>query len=255
MKIPQTIEVSVSAMIDNEHNPRHITDEGMTLLVNSILTLPKMLYLRPTVADDSNTPLGGNMRTRALKHISTLKIADIKHLLESTVKYQRLNAARRKELVSFWDEWLMRPVIPVLYASTLEPDEVQEFIVKDNTAYGKWDIDMLANEFDTAELLDIDPELLPQSARDALAAANGEDGDPMSNSDTKLIQQMTFTLSDLQADALKLSLAYIKDKNADRIEYIDGNKNTDGNALSIIIQQWKDKIAQTEYPAIKNGNE
>lgn len=249
MKIPQTIEVSVAAMQENEHNPRHITDGNFDLLVKSILTLPKMMYLRPTVADDANRPLGGNMRTRAQKYIASLNIDQIKVLLESTVKYKRLPDDRRCELVAFWDEWLMRPVVPVLYASVINPDEVQEFIIKDNTAYGEWDIDVLANEFDTEGLLDIDPELLPQSARDALAAANGEDVNPddlddgfsLPSGDKQPIQQMTFTLSDMQADALKLAIAEIKDDNPDLVKFMNGNKNTNGNALSIILRQWEEQ--------------
>lgn len=69
------------------------------------------------------------------------------------------------------------PTVPTLYASELDEDEQQQFIIKDNLSFGTFDIDMLANEYDIAAIIDdgFDIDLLPKSAIEALAAANGID--------------------------------------------------------------------------------
>jgi parB domain protein nuclease len=187
IKLPQTVEVSIDSMQENANNPRHITTENMELLVKSILTLPKMLYLRPIVADDRNTPLGGNMRVQALKNIKGMEFEGAAKILEGTVKFQKLDDARRQDLLAYWQAWMMRPVVPVLYASTLAPDEIQEFIIKDNTAYGDWDLEALANNFDLEELCEIDPELLTQTDIDALGTDAGDGDNPESRYTKKIM--------------------------------------------------------------------
>lgn len=173
MKIPSIIEIPIGEMLVNEHNPRTISPSRMDDLIVSILTLPKMLYLRPTVASDDNIPLGGNMRTEALRQLSKLTFPDIVTRLEHSVEYQHRTPATQVETREFWRLWVQNPVNPVIRASELDPDEVRSFIIKDNTAFGEYDVDMLANEFDVEELLAIDPDLLPQSAADATAIENG----------------------------------------------------------------------------------
>ena len=74
-----------------------------------------MLELRPIVVNDDMVVLGGNMRLKALKHLG-LKEA------------------------------------PIIKASDLTDDQQRQFIIKDNAGFGDWDWDMLANEWDTAEL-------------------------------------------------------------------------------------------------------
>ena len=161
MKIPSIIEIPIGEMLVNEHNPRTISPSRMDDLIVSILTLPKMLYLRPTVASDDNIPLGGNMRTEALRQLSKLTFPDIVTRLEHSVEYQHRTPATQVETREFWRLWVQNPVNPVVRASELDPDEVRSFIIKDNTAFGEYDVDMLANEFDVEELLAIDPDLLP----------------------------------------------------------------------------------------------
>jgi DNA modification methylase len=99
----------------NPNNPRTIKDVKFKKLVESIRTFPKMLELRPIVVNDDMVVLGGNMRLKACKE------AGIKE-------------------------------VPVIKASDLTEDEQRQFIIKDNVGFGDWDWDMLANEWDVAEL-------------------------------------------------------------------------------------------------------
>jgi DNA modification methylase len=99
----------------NPNNPRTIKDAKFKRLVESIRTFPKMLELRPIVVNDDMIVLGGNMRLKACKE------AGIKE-------------------------------VPVIKASDLSEDEQRQFIIKDNVGFGDWDWDMLANEWDVAEL-------------------------------------------------------------------------------------------------------
>lgn len=107
--------VKISDIKSNPNNPRVIKDEKFEKLCNSIKEFPKMLELRPIVVNDDMVVLGGNMRLKALKHLG-LKEA------------------------------------PIIKASDLTDDQQRQFIIKDNAGFGEWDWDMLANEWDTAEL-------------------------------------------------------------------------------------------------------
>lgn len=171
--IPQTVLVPVGAMKVNEHNPRTISPENMTRLIQDILVNPKMLFLRPTVATDDNIPLGGNMRTEGLRQIAKMTGDEIVKVLERSVTYQRRQPETKKYILAFWRDWLPEPVSPVVYASTLDPDEIRSFIILDNTAFGQYDTDILANEFDADELLEIDPDILAPSIAAGVGVSDG----------------------------------------------------------------------------------
>lgn len=50
----------------NKKNPRTISADKFKKLINSLLSLPKMLEIRPIAVDGKGVALGGNMRFRAL---------------------------------------------------------------------------------------------------------------------------------------------------------------------------------------------
>lgn len=177
MKIPQTVEMQVDALHPSEHNPRQITEDDFADLVKSLLLLPKGLYYRPVVVDDRNIALGGNMRLRALKYIKELGFDDLANILRASYRFRHFDQAKQAGLLNYWREWQMRPTVPTLYASELDEGEQQQFIIKDNLSFGTFDIDMLANEYDIAAIVDdgFSVDLLPKSAIEALAAANGID--------------------------------------------------------------------------------
>lgn len=99
----------------NPSNPRTIKDAKFKRLVESIRSFPKMLELRPIVVNDDMIVLGGNMRLKACKEAGITEV-------------------------------------PVIKASDLTPEEQRQFIIKDNVGFGDWDWEMLANEWDVAEL-------------------------------------------------------------------------------------------------------
>lgn len=117
-------KVKLSALKLNDRNPRLIKGFKFQQLVKSILTFPKMLELREIVTDEAMMVLGGNMRLRALQHIAKMTEQELR---------QQLKSYDREELTD---------------------EQKQEFIAKDNVAYGEWDWDMLANEWDMEDLKD-----------------------------------------------------------------------------------------------------
>jgi len=102
----------------NPNNPRVLRDEKFAKLKQSISEFPKMLSLRPMVIDENNMILGGNMRLRALQDLG----------------YTEIN-----------DAWVKR-------SSDLTEEEKQRFIIADNVAFGEWDWDTLANDWEVVDL-------------------------------------------------------------------------------------------------------
>ena len=102
----------------NPHNPRVLRDDKFAKLKQSISEFPKMLSLRPMVIDENNMILGGNMRLRALQDLGYTEIDDA---------------------------WVKR-------SSDLTEEEKQRFIIADNIAFGEWDWDTLANDWEVVDL-------------------------------------------------------------------------------------------------------
>ena len=146
--------VKLSQIQVNGSNPRIIKDDKFDKLINSILVLPKMLVLRPIVVDDTFVALGGNMRYRALSAIEDMSIEEINNRLSGMRDFQRKTEAEQEKLSLYWATWKDNPTAPIIRASELSEDEQREFIIKDNVGFGEWDMDALANEWDSADLLD-----------------------------------------------------------------------------------------------------
>jgi site-specific DNA-methyltransferase (adenine-specific) len=77
-----------------------------------------MLSLRPMVIDENNVVLGGNMRLRALQELGFTDVEEA---------------------------WVKR-------SSDLTEDEKKRFIIADNVAFGEWDWDTLANDWEVVDL-------------------------------------------------------------------------------------------------------
>lgn len=103
-----------------------------------------MMTLRPIVIDDDGVVLGGNMRLEALKSLGKKKIPD---------------------------EWVKK-------ASDLTDEEKKRFIISDNSSFGEWDYDLLANEWGDLPLaewgVDIPEDWLTTPAIEEDEAAVGE---------------------------------------------------------------------------------
>jgi len=115
LKKNEIIIVNVSDIKENEENPRYITKDDFADLVESIKGFPQMLEVKPIVLDENYIILGGNMRIKALK--------------EAGFK-----------------------TVPVAIATGWSDEQKKEFIIKDNIHSGRWDTDILANDWNTDKL-------------------------------------------------------------------------------------------------------
>jgi len=102
----------------NPNNPRVLRDDKFKKLKQSITEFPKMLSLRPLVIDENNVVLGGNMRLKALQELGFTEVDEA---------------------------WVKR-------SSDLTEDEKKRFIIADNVAFGQWDWDTLANDWEVVDL-------------------------------------------------------------------------------------------------------
>ena len=109
--------VKISEPKPNEQNPRYINKANFKKLVSSLKEFPKMLEVRPLVVDENMIVLGGNMRLKALTE-----------------------AGFKEVLVHQITDWT--------------DDEKNQFIIKDNSSFGSWDWEILANEWNMQKIVD-----------------------------------------------------------------------------------------------------
>jgi hypothetical protein len=109
------MKIEITKVKANDSNPRFIKDHKFRKLVKSIKDFPEMLEKRPIVVDEDYIVLGGNMRLKACKEAGLSEV----HI----------------DIAKGWTE-----------------EQKQEFIIKDNSSFGEWDWDTLANEWDTEKL-------------------------------------------------------------------------------------------------------
>ena len=190
-------KVNIKEVIPNEKNPRYIRDPKFNKLVKSIQSFPEMLEKRPIVVDENMIVLGGNMR---------------------------LNACKKAGLKEVWID----------VAEGWTQKQKNEFIIKDNVGFGEWDWELIANEWDTEQLVDwaLDMPGFDVSDEDL------SDEFSLPEGDKEPFQQQTYTLADEQATVIKNAIADIK--KTDAFKYVEtyGNENGNGNALYLIITEW-----------------
>lgn len=109
--------VDIRQVRSNPDNPRFIKGDKFEKLVKSIREFPQMLELRPIVVNKDMVVLGGNMRLKACEEAGIEQV-------------------------------------PIIFADNLTEEQQKEFIIKDNSSFGEWDWDLLANEWDTEQLID-----------------------------------------------------------------------------------------------------
>ena len=142
------MKISISKIKPNPTNPRIIKDDKFRKLVQSLIDFPEMLELRPIVVNGDMVVLGGNMRLRAAE------------------------AAGLKEL-------------PVLIADNLTKEQEREFVIKDNSSFGEWDWEILANQWDKEQLEEWGLEI-PNFAFQEEIVEDEFDATPPTNPITKL---------------------------------------------------------------------
>lgn len=107
--------VPIDTLVANDINPRKIHQKQFEALKKSLQEFPEMKQLRMIVVDEDMKILGGHQRIYALKELGYTDV-EVKQVFGLTAKQKR------------------------------------EFIIKDNTAAGEWDTDILANEWEMEEL-------------------------------------------------------------------------------------------------------
>lgn len=127
----------------SEENPRKIGRKAYEALKKSLSEFPEMKEIRPIVIDENNNVLAGHQRLYALEE---LEYVDVK----------------------------------VLQVTGLTEKQKREFMIKDNVSAGDWDTDIIANQWDLAELEDfgVKPFKLPGSGD-----SGGGDGNSYKNHD------------------------------------------------------------------------
>jgi len=115
----------------NPSNPRLIKNDKYKQQLKSIKDTPQMMNLRPVIIDEDNVILGGHMRWRACKELGWKEIP--------TESYTE---AIHKTTKSWTED-----------KKTYE-ELCREITIKDNTHYGEYDFDILANEWDDLPLND-----------------------------------------------------------------------------------------------------
>lgn len=117
----------------------------------------------------------------------------------------------------------------------LTEEEIKKIGVISNRHSGEWDMDILANEFEDI-LKDLNIDLGVTTLEGFGENFELKDGDKTP------FQQITFTLSDEQANEIREAITKVK--QTDDYKYCEtfGNENTNGNALYLIISQWGQKI-------------
>ena len=194
-------KVDIRQIRSNPDNPRFIKDYKFEKLVKSIKEFPEMLELRPIVVNQDMIVLGGNMRLKACE------------------------AAGIEQ-------------VPIIFADNLTEEQQKEFIIKDNSSFGEWDWDLLANEWNTSDLIDWGMDVPEEWSLDPEEL--GEDFS-LADGDREPFQQMTFKLADEQAEQSKNALDDIK--KLEEFKYVEtfANENANGNALYLIIMQWAEQ--------------
>ena len=205
----------------NPDNPRIIKDVKFKKLVQSIKDFPAMLEKRPIVVDENMVVLGGNMRLKACK--------------EAGLKEVWIDQAKD------WTE-----------------EQKREFIIKDNSGFGEWDWDMLANEWDVEQLNDWGLDLPPMFDEPEVEAE--EDyyeepdnlkvdvvlGDLIEIGDHRLLcgdstdsDQVAKLMDSEKADISFTSPPY----NAGKSEKLSGNTHTDDNKYNL----YNDNQSKDDY--------
>ena len=184
-------------------NPRKISKKNLEKLKKSVQDAPEMLRLRELIV----VPHGG--------------------VFVVIAGNQRLEAAKAIGMES-----LPCKVLP----EDIDPAKLREYAIKDNLPFGEDDWEVIASDWDTAEL-----EEWGMSVPEEWKASPDDFGEDFTLPEgEKGFATMTFTLSNEQQRNIEQA---IKDaKQTEEYKYVEtfGNTNSNGNALYLILTQWED---------------
>ena len=184
------MNVPIGQLKPNPTNPRVLRDDKFAKLKASLQSFPDMLNKRPIVA-----------------------VTDTDGKLMVLGGNMRLRACMDLKLKE----------VPVILADEWTEEQRREFIIKDNVGFGEWDWEQLANEWDAKDLADWGLDFPGAEVEEV-------DAPELSDAPKGEFQQMTFTLHDTQAEALKEAMDRAKSEGSDS----EVNENSNGNALAYI---------------------
>ena len=142
-------------------------------------------------------------------------------ILGGNMRYRALEALGYSEIPN---EWVKR-------AEGLTEEQKREFLIKDNVGYGEWDFDTLFNEWDTELLKDWGVDL-------PVVDENFSDTFSLEDKEKEPFAQIAFNLSNEQEEQVQAALKMAKEASDFAEMETYGNTNTNGNALSYIVNQW-----------------
>jgi len=199
----------------NPLNPRLIKNDKFKKLVNSIISIPAFMKLRPIILDEDFMVIGGNMRLKAHHHLNRKEIWTDMFTQADCDEMNNIALAEERETKTYLE-----------YCN--------EITIKDNVSAGEWEYDMLANEWDSVQLNDFGLDLWQNEddieTSDEFSLPDGEKGN---------LEQITYTLSSEQSNIIKEAVQEIK--HTEEYKYIEtfGNENSNGNALYLLITEWR----------------
>ena len=200
MKLPISKLVNNTGQIEGlPANPRQIDKTDYERLLKSLKEDPDFLVHKPLHVYEHNDKyivLGGNQRLRALKELGYKEV-------------------------------------PVTVYEPETPVEVlKRRIIIDNSTFGDYDMDMLANDgWDTSELVEWGVDLPKEWGQEYGEEFSLDDSDK--GNDNKMI----FVFSDEQKALVESAVKDAKSINGETY----GNENSNGNALYWIVEQWLNK--------------
>lgn len=145
----------LSKLKNNPSNPRTLSEVDFKKLLNKILVYPRLLEKNKITFDSEqdNVILGGNMRFKTLSHI--IKEFANKDISKAIKQAQTALGVDNKDLlnesVDIFSDIIDSKAIPDEWtqdAKGLTAEEKEAFIIIDNVSDGKWDFDVLANEWE-----------------------------------------------------------------------------------------------------------
>lgn len=125
--------IETESIYQNPDNPQTYTAHDMESLKRSLTDFPEMMLLRPVVvkSDKERMALGGNKRHQGCRELG-------------------------------WEK------TPVIFADALTPEQLEEFIIKDNIGFGKWDNEKLKAQWDVLKLKDWGMDIKDLLKRDSI---------------------------------------------------------------------------------------
>jgi hypothetical protein len=128
-------QVKISKVKGNPLNPRLIKNDKFKKLVNSIISIPAFMKLRPIILDEDFMVIGGNMRLKAHHHLNRKEIWTDMFTQADCDEMNKIAIEEERETKTYLE-----------YCN--------EITIKDNVSAGEWEYDMLANEWDSVQLND-----------------------------------------------------------------------------------------------------